>query len=56
MLHGRRVTGGYTVFHTRGNDWMMHREKQPLPGVLTPMLARLGHRTAARTTAAGRWR
>jgi len=43
VLHGRRVSGGYTVFHTRGKDWMMHREKQPLPGVLTPMLARLEH-------------
>ena len=40
VLHGRRLTGGYTVFRTRGNDWMMHRERQPLPGVLTPMLAR----------------
>src|SRR5215472_3318502 len=40
VLHGRRLTGGYTVFRTRGEDWMMHRERQPLPGVLTPMLAR----------------
>ena len=40
VLHGRRVTGGYTVFQTHGKDWMIHREKQPLPGVLTPMLAR----------------
>jgi bifunctional non-homologous end joining protein LigD len=40
VLHGRRLTGGYTVFRTRGDDWMMHRERQPLPGVLTPMLAR----------------
>jgi bifunctional non-homologous end joining protein LigD len=40
VLHGRRVTGGYTVFRTRGDDWMMHRERQPLPGVLPPMFAR----------------
>jgi bifunctional non-homologous end joining protein LigD len=40
VLHGRRVSGGYTVFHTHGKDWMIHREKQPLPGILTPMLAR----------------
>src|SRR5215470_549291 len=40
VLHGRRLSGGYTVFRTRGDDWMMHRERQPLPGVLTPMLAR----------------
>jgi bifunctional non-homologous end joining protein LigD len=40
VLHGRRVSGGYTVFHTHDKDWMIHREKQPLPGVLTPMLAR----------------
>jgi bifunctional non-homologous end joining protein LigD len=42
VLHGRRLTGGYTVFRTRGDDWMMHRERQPLPGLLTPMLARSG--------------
>src|SRR5216683_5322344 len=40
VLHGRRLTGGYTLFLTRGTDWMMHRERQPLPGVLPPMLAR----------------
>src|SRR6516164_4947232 len=40
VLHGRRVTGGYTVFHTRDKEWMIHRERQPLPGILTPMLAR----------------
>jgi bifunctional non-homologous end joining protein LigD len=40
VLHGRRLSGGYTVFQTHDKDWMMHREKQPLPGVLTPMLAR----------------
>jgi len=40
VLRGRRLTGGYTLFRTRGNDWMMHRERQPLPGTLRPMLAR----------------
>ena len=40
MLHGRRLTGGYTLFRTKGTDWMMHRERQPLPGILQPMLAR----------------
>ena len=39
-LHGRRLTGGYTLFQTRGKDWMIHRERQPLPGMLAPMLAR----------------
>jgi len=41
VLHGRRLTGGYTLFKTRGKDWMIHRERQPLPGILPPMLARL---------------
>ena len=41
VLHGRRLTGGYTLFQTRGKDWMIHRERQPLPGILPPMLARL---------------
>src|SRR5215471_10195751 len=27
VLHGRRLTGGYTMFRTRGDDWMMHRER-----------------------------
>jgi bifunctional non-homologous end joining protein LigD len=40
VLHGRRLTGGYTLFQTRGKDWMIHRERQPLPGILQPMLAR----------------
>ncbi len=38
-LHGRRVEGGYVLFQTRGNQWMIHRERQPLPAVLRPMLA-----------------
>lgn len=40
VLHGRRLTGGYTVFRTRDDDWMMHRERLGLPGVLPPMFAR----------------
>ena len=40
VLHGRRLTGGYTLFQTHGKDWMIHRERQPLPGILPPMLAR----------------
>ena len=40
-LHGQRVTGGYTLFQTGGKQWMMHRERQPLPAALRPMLATL---------------
>jgi bifunctional non-homologous end joining protein LigD len=40
-LHGQRVTGGYTLFQTGGKQWMMHRERQPLPPGLRPMLASL---------------
>jgi bifunctional non-homologous end joining protein LigD len=40
-LHGQRVTGGYTLFQTGGKQWMMHRERQPLPPGLRPMLATL---------------
>jgi bifunctional non-homologous end joining protein LigD len=39
MLHGRRVEGGYVLFQTRGNQWMIHRERQPLPAAFRPMLA-----------------
>jgi bifunctional non-homologous end joining protein LigD len=39
MLHGQRVEGGYVLFRTRGNQWMIHRERQPLPTGLRPMLA-----------------
>jgi bifunctional non-homologous end joining protein LigD len=38
-LHGRRVEGGYVLFQTRGNQWMIHRERLPLPPGLRPMLA-----------------
>src|ERR1700720_77584 len=40
-LHGQRVSGGYTLFQTGGKQWMMHRERQPLPPGLRPMLATL---------------
>jgi bifunctional non-homologous end joining protein LigD len=39
VLHGQRVTGGYVLFQTRGNQWMIHRERQPLPAGIRPMLA-----------------
>jgi bifunctional non-homologous end joining protein LigD len=39
LLHGQRVTGGYVLFQTRGNQWMIHRERLALPGPLRPMLA-----------------
>jgi bifunctional non-homologous end joining protein LigD len=39
LLHGRRVEGGYVLFQTHGNQWMIHRERQPLPAALRPMLA-----------------
>jgi len=42
MLHGQRVTGGYVLFQTKGNQWMIHRERLPLPGALRPMLAVTG--------------
>ena len=38
-LHGRRVDGGYVLFQTRGNQWMIHRERQSLPAAVRPMLA-----------------
>lgn len=41
-LHGARVSGGYVLFATGGRNWMIHRERQPLPAALTPMLAALG--------------
>ncbi|HTX25886.1 MAG TPA: non-homologous end-joining DNA ligase [Streptosporangiaceae bacterium] len=41
-LHGRRVQGGYVLFQTRGSQWMIHRERQPLPAAMRPMLALSG--------------
>jgi bifunctional non-homologous end joining protein LigD len=39
VLHGQRVSGGYALFQTRGSQWMIHRERQPLPAGIRPMLA-----------------
>ena len=39
-LHGERLTGGYVLFRTGGDSWMIHRERQPLPPFIRPMLAR----------------
>jgi bifunctional non-homologous end joining protein LigD len=39
LLHGQRVEGGYVLFQTHGNQWMIHRERAPLPAALRPMLA-----------------
>ena len=39
ILHGERLSGGYVLFATGGKNWMIHRERLPLPATLTPMLA-----------------
>jgi bifunctional non-homologous end joining protein LigD len=31
-LHGERVRGRYALFHTRDDDWMIHRMDPPEPG------------------------
>jgi bifunctional non-homologous end joining protein LigD len=36
------VTGGYVLFATGGKNWMIHRERLPLPAALAPMLASPG--------------
>lgn len=41
-LHGERLAGGYALFRTGDDTWMIHRERQPLPPPLRPMLARAG--------------
>jgi bifunctional non-homologous end joining protein LigD len=44
-LHGKRVDGRYGLFHTGGNNWMIHRVDppppgwEPLPELISPMLA-----------------
>ena len=38
-LRGQRLSGGYTLFATGGKNWMIHRERLPLPAGLAPMLA-----------------
>src|SRR5215472_2021211 len=41
VLRGQRLTGGYALFQTGDDTWMIHRERLPLPERLQPMLARL---------------
>lgn len=38
-LHGRRLTGSYALFQTDGKNWMIHREREPLPRNVIPMMA-----------------
>ena len=45
-LHGTRVSGGYALFATGGKNWMIHRERLPLPDRLAPMLATPGRAPA----------
>lgn len=40
VLHGQRLAGGYALFRTRDDAWMIHRERLPLPSRVRPMLAR----------------
>jgi bifunctional non-homologous end joining protein LigD len=42
VLHGHRVSGPFALFQTKGNQWMIHRERDPLPTTLAPMLAVAG--------------
>ena len=42
VLHGSRLTGGYALFRTGDDSWMIHRERMPLPDRIAPMLARTG--------------
>lgn len=49
-LHGGRLHGGYVLFATRppgGRNWMIHRERLPLPAAIRPMLATPGSPPAA---------
>jgi bifunctional non-homologous end joining protein LigD len=41
ILHGRRLSGGYTLFRTHDDDWMLHRERIALPDWVMPMMAQL---------------
>jgi bifunctional non-homologous end joining protein LigD len=50
-LHGTRVSGSYALFATGGKNWMIHRERLPLPASMAPMLAAPG-RAPARDLAA----
>ncbi len=42
VLRGRRLSGGYTLFRTDGDNWMIHRERAALPAWVRPMLATAG--------------
>ena len=42
VLHGQRLSGGYVLFRTGGDKWMIHRERVALPGWVRPMLATAG--------------
>ncbi len=48
VLDGERTSGRYVLFHTRGDDWMIHRMDppdpgwEPMPEGLRPMLATRG--------------
>ncbi len=39
VLHGRRLSGGYVLFRTGGDNWMIHRERVVQPAWVRPMLA-----------------
>lgn len=39
LLHGQRLSGGYVLFRTRDDSWMIHRERLQLPASVKPMLA-----------------
>jgi bifunctional non-homologous end joining protein LigD len=52
VLHGKRVQGRYVLFRTNGENWMIHRMdppqdpgREPMPGRIEPMMAKLGDRT-----------
>jgi bifunctional non-homologous end joining protein LigD len=45
VLRGSRVSGGYALFcadRSGGKDWIIHRERLPLPAAMSPMLAVTG--------------
>jgi bifunctional non-homologous end joining protein LigD len=39
VLHGRRLSGGYALYRTGGDHWMIHRERVPPPDLVAPMTA-----------------
>lgn len=48
VLHGKRVSGKYALFQTKGTDWMIHRmdppqdpSREPMPDRVAPMLPTL---------------